>query len=36
MADPDIVPDEFLFAPELVTRESVAGPPPALRRRSRR
>ena len=35
MADPDIVPDEFLFAPELVARESVAGPPPALRTRTK-
>ncbi len=31
MADPGIAPAEFLFKPELITRESVAAPPKATK-----
>ena len=34
LADPGLAPDEFLFMPELITRESVAAPPAATRRRT--
>jgi DNA-binding LacI/PurR family transcriptional regulator len=32
LADPRVVPQEFLFSPTLVERDSVTGPPPAVRR----
>jgi DNA-binding LacI/PurR family transcriptional regulator len=35
MADPHIVPDEFLFAPELEERESVAAPRAVTRPRQK-
>ena len=34
LADPGLVPDEFLFMPELIARDSVAAPPAAARRRT--
>jgi DNA-binding LacI/PurR family transcriptional regulator len=32
LRDPRVVPQEFLFSPTLVERDSVARPPPAVRR----
>lgn len=34
LADPGLAPDEFLFMPELIARDSVAAPPAAARRRT--